>query len=254
MRWCAYPSAVWASLPLSRCDKCNRKQNATKQFSFLSLPRVLCVCVKRFEFGTFWGSKISDYVTFPMPGTPNAVLDLSPHCYQEHHPLPPSCTYSLIGAVVHRGGLGAGHYIAYVCTGEDWVVCDDDAVYSVPVEEVMNTEAYVLLYQKITPPPSDEALRLQRAARQYLMHPLDRGDCYIARYWLQSLMCGCDPGVLMNDVCCCPAEQPHAHPSVASFYVPVAEAHFDAFVAMWGGGPKITATRYQELMRTQALD
>ena len=60
--------------------------------------------------------------------------------------------YHLRGVVVQRGGVGAGHYIAYVRARDNkWYYCDDlslDPPHVVAVEEVLGSCAYMLMYEQ----------------------------------------------------------------------------------------------------------
>ena len=44
--------------------------------------------------------------------------------------------YALDGFIVHGGGYGVGHYVAYKKINEEWVECDDSRVRTVPPEEI----------------------------------------------------------------------------------------------------------------------
>lgn len=48
-----------------RCEHCKVLHDATKSFSIAQLPQILCLHIKRFRYDLF-GSKVSDYVRFPL--------------------------------------------------------------------------------------------------------------------------------------------------------------------------------------------
>lgn len=57
-----------------RCEHCKVLHDATKSFSIAKLPQVLCLHFKRFKYDLF-GSKVSDYVRFPL-----VDFDMSDFC------------------------------------------------------------------------------------------------------------------------------------------------------------------------------
>ena len=67
----------------------------------------------------------------------------------------------LHAVVVHMGGMGGGHYVAYTRhtkpasdgppdrpTEERWAYCSDSSTHWVAVEEVLRAEAYILFYSR----------------------------------------------------------------------------------------------------------
>ncbi|KNC52832.1 ubiquitin carboxyl-terminal hydrolase [Thecamonas trahens ATCC 50062] len=61
--------------------------------------------------------------------------------------------YTLFAVTVHSGGLGGGHYIAYVKLalprgGHQWYHCSDSSVRPVDVRAVLSAEAYMLFYRR----------------------------------------------------------------------------------------------------------
>ncbi|KAK2521973.1 hypothetical protein Q9966_012927 [Columba livia] len=87
-----------------KCSKCDKVTAASKRFSVHRAPKVLTVCLKRFE--AFTGDKISKVVEYPQ------YLDLRPYMSQAAgEPL----LYSLYAVLVHGGGsCRAGHYFCYI--------------------------------------------------------------------------------------------------------------------------------------------
>uniref|UniRef100_A0AC35TKV8 USP domain-containing protein n=1 Tax=Rhabditophanes sp. KR3021 TaxID=114890 RepID=A0AC35TKV8_9BILA len=115
------------------CEKCCLKQNkkvakkdpkapkkkvdAVKRYLIFSPPCILTLHIKRFEqYQAMYSTstrKISGFVDFDFD------MDLAPFCAKEAKRITPgetSVLYRLYGIVVHSGGLGGGHYIAYVKT------------------------------------------------------------------------------------------------------------------------------------------
>jgi ubiquitin C-terminal hydrolase len=142
-----------------RCqsDRCNGAlREATKTTRILSFPEVLVIQLKRFDYGSYWTSKISDHVEFPLDFTPLAstgrlsedtsllpttsdgettALDLRPYAYDPNaitsSPTAASAgmlraasrplgitSYSLNAVVNHHGSFFGGHYTAY-CLREE---------------------------------------------------------------------------------------------------------------------------------------
>ena len=70
--------------------------------------------------------------------------------------------YSLKGVLVHIGNhISSGHYEAYVkdTVGKNaWYMIDDACVESVGVNTVLNREAYMLFYEKLSCPELDQDL------------------------------------------------------------------------------------------------
>ena len=102
-------------------------QRACKGVRFTSLPPVLQLQLKRFEFDPARGSmqKLNDRYEFPLE------LDLRSFVHAPSGQPPSDCRYALHSVLVHSGGAGGGHYYAYVrptCTGSDWFCFDDDRV------------------------------------------------------------------------------------------------------------------------------
>jgi hypothetical protein len=96
---------------------------------------VLLICLKRFDS---IGNKIEKQVSFDL----NLDLELS----QGYD------SYRLIGVVKHVGRtIIHGHYICYTKTDKDvWNKISDDIVSTVSEAEVLNVQAYILLYEKNT--------------------------------------------------------------------------------------------------------
>ncbi|KAK2526399.1 hypothetical protein Q9233_008169 [Columba guinea] len=129
--WLKKPLALsW----LSRCDKMTA---ASKRFTVHRAPKVLTVCLKRFE--AFTGDKISKVVEYPQ------YLDLRPYMSQAAgEPL----LYSLYAVLVHGGGsCRAGHYFCYIKASDGlWYHMDDKSVDLCDSDTVLRQQAYLLFY------------------------------------------------------------------------------------------------------------
>lgn len=148
---------------------------SSKQAMFAKPPKVLCLHVARSTYlPTGEISKNSCHIQFPQ------VLDLAPYCTNgtlnttPHLPISthPSSTvkYRLMSSIVHYGSHNFGHFIAYkrrlvaekcschaccddehVLTHHDsnWFKISDERVDSCNVDEVLEANPYMLLYELI---------------------------------------------------------------------------------------------------------
>ncbi|KAL3075705.1 hypothetical protein niasHS_012535 [Heterodera schachtii] len=100
--------------------------NARKRYKVLSPPPVLTLHLNRFEQLGRNLRKYNGHVQFPL------VLNLAPFCASNMNRLRPGqnrhlLLYRLCGIVSHSGGMGGGHYIAYVARypprsdDDDWL-------------------------------------------------------------------------------------------------------------------------------------
>jgi len=175
-----------------KCDKCKVKVDAVKLLALdpHALPEVLAITIKRFSHNSYFGSKISRHVTFPLKNldmTPflaqtkqanNGVQQKTPTAQQQHaatkkgaagarpngkpasspaaaaaSSIPSSASYDLFAIVRHLGSVSGGHYIAYCrshVTGK-WYEFDDRVVTEFSEAEIAKIEAYVLFYKRVHP-------------------------------------------------------------------------------------------------------
>ncbi|XP_050770316.1 ubiquitin carboxyl-terminal hydrolase 42-like [Gymnogyps californianus] len=120
-----------------KCGKCDKTVAASKRFTIHRAPKVLTVCLKRFE--AFTGAKISKVVAYP------EYLDLRPYTSQTAgEPL----LYALFAVLVHSGGsCHAGHYFCYTKASNGlWYKMDDTAVDVRGIDTVLKQQAYLLFY------------------------------------------------------------------------------------------------------------
>jgi len=146
-----------------KCDYCKTHNEATKTFTIVKLPEILCLHIKRFRHDAYFNSKLSDNVNFPLRG-----LDIAPFCVtpskQQSKPVnndqkmisfnsSHNTIYDLIAVVNHRGSITGGHYVCYAFNKltRRWYEFDDTSVREVSENEVSQVEAYLLFYQRRTP-------------------------------------------------------------------------------------------------------
>lgn len=142
-----------------KCSKCAKKTRAHKQFTFLDLPSVLVVHLKRFS-GIH--SKITKKVAYGNK--------LSVSRFMSSHADPAlvrkakdgragGAVYHLCGVLVHLGHTQhSGHYICFVKSSAGvWYEMDDDSVTKVSEKTVLSQQAYLLFYTMTAPPVRAES-------------------------------------------------------------------------------------------------
>lgn len=128
------------------------RRDAAKRMCFSELPFILTLHLKRFrQTGTGRFVKDSAAVAFPRhlkmgrfvakrnPGDGDAPADPGPYLYE------------LSGVVVHGGGLGGGHYVAYTRTADGWAYASDSSTSKSSESTVLNQQAYILFYVRVHP-------------------------------------------------------------------------------------------------------
>eukprot|EP00906_Rhabdomonas_costata_P012104 RCo017292 len=125
------------------CEACACKQNARKGLSFLMIPKILTLQLRRFDFDfkTMTRVKLNDAIAIPL------VLDVSPWITattdsgeggSQVHSAPSECLYDLFSVLVHRGTAVSGHYFAYIrCLSDgQWFKFNDEDIDRVTEEEL----------------------------------------------------------------------------------------------------------------------
>ncbi|GMG30658.1 unnamed protein product [Ambrosiozyma monospora] len=124
------------------CPNCKEHRQATKKIQLWSAPDILTIHLKRFENSKSFSDKIDINVNFPIEG-----LDMTKHVVgAQGQPL----IYDLIGVDNHFGGLGGGHYTAYVKNFIDdkWYYFNDSSVSPADPAQSVTGSAYLLFYRK----------------------------------------------------------------------------------------------------------
>lgn len=124
------------------CPQCKEHRQATKKIELWSAPDILTIHLKRFESTQSFSDKIDIVVDFPIEG-----LDLNKFVADQNG----EHVYDLFAVDNHYGGLGGGHYTAYVKNFADgkWHYFNDSRVTPVndPAESISGN-AYLLFYRK----------------------------------------------------------------------------------------------------------
>ncbi|EJT75239.1 hypothetical protein GGTG_05176 [Gaeumannomyces tritici R3-111a-1] len=133
-----------------RCHSCNSTQQARRHTSIKRLPNVLSIQLKRFEYKGGRhdkAAKVETPVQFPLS------LNMFPYTNRgrsgdskENYELARSCTYDLLGVVVHVGEIDTGHYTSYCRVGDQWFVFNDHKVEMAAKSDVLSAKAYLLFY------------------------------------------------------------------------------------------------------------
>lgn len=119
-------------------EETNEKIDILKRIKFWSLPNILVIDFKRFNYQL---QKNQILVTFPLDD-----LDLSKYVigYNKN-----SYKYELFGVCNHSGNVLGGHYTAYVKNANDkWYHYNDTTVQEISSDKIVTPKAYVLFYRK----------------------------------------------------------------------------------------------------------
>ncbi|CAN0847659.1 Ubiquitin carboxyl-terminal hydrolase 8 [Linum grandiflorum] len=125
------------------CPSCKKPRQATKKLDLWRLPEILVIHLKRFSYNQYFKNKLETYVDFPIDD-----LDLSNYISYDdgNH----SSGYALYAISNHYGGMGGGHYTAFVDHGHDmWYEFDDERVFPASKENIKSCAAYVLFYRRV---------------------------------------------------------------------------------------------------------
>ncbi|KAJ8716060.1 hypothetical protein PYW08_013345 [Mythimna loreyi] len=121
-----------------KCEACNKKVSATKQFFVERAPMVLCIALKRFSLA---GGKLSKHVQF------RKKITLNKYMYNKTHQ---QLSYKLVSLVTHLGpSQNCGHYTAIgQAPNSNYYQFDDSCVRPLPLSAVLGTNAYIMFYEK----------------------------------------------------------------------------------------------------------
>lgn len=121
------------------CGKCKNHVRALKTYQMYTLPKYLILHLMRFKSKHFFSEKNSAFVEFPLEG-----LDLSEVVLSKEKPK----LYDLYAVSNHFGGIGGGHYTAYIKHESQWLEMDDSRVNEVSSQKVVSSAAYLLFYKQ----------------------------------------------------------------------------------------------------------
>ncbi|WZZ38770.1 hypothetical protein YC2023_035029 [Brassica napus] len=89
------------------CPGCKEHRQAIKKLDLWRLPEILVIHLKRFSYSRFMKNKLEAFVDFPIDG-----FDLSSYISYKNGQT--TYRYMLYAISNHYGGMGGGHYTAYV--------------------------------------------------------------------------------------------------------------------------------------------
>lgn len=170
------------------CEGCNKNREPgeppilsrqIKILNFGKLPVCLCIHISRNTWSPSGMSKRQDYIQFPMRLSMTAYTFVQAHCPRKipgaytstsegGSPLSsstPLCwtgtsinemsnelrnVYQLAAVVVHSGDAHSGHFVTYRRGHQNnrWFYTSDVEIKEVPVNEVLQSTAYLLFYEK----------------------------------------------------------------------------------------------------------
>lgn len=133
------------------CPGCKKHRQASKKLDLWRLPEILVIHLKRFSYNRFMKNKLEAFVDFPIHD-----LDLTTYIARKNKQL--SNCYVLYAVSNHYGGMGGGHYTAYVHHQWEnrWYDFDDNHVAPVSEDKVKTSAAYVLFYRRVGASGSNE--------------------------------------------------------------------------------------------------
>ncbi|XP_075978906.1 ubiquitin specific peptidase 36 [Anticarsia gemmatalis] len=122
-----------------KCEACNKKVSATKQFFVERAPMVLCIALKRFSLA---GGKLSKHVQF------RKKISLNKYMYNKNNHQ--QLSYKLVSLVTHLGpSQNCGHYTAIgQAPNSNYYQFDDNCVRPLPLSAVLGTNAYIMFFEK----------------------------------------------------------------------------------------------------------
>lgn len=120
------------------CTNCKDHVCATKQMQIYKLPKILLIHLLRFKKKGFFTEKITTPVDFPTENFEMSSISES------------NVIYDLFAISNHFGGMGGGHYTAYIKkhNSSNWYEMDDSRVSSVSESQIGSSSAYVLFYKR----------------------------------------------------------------------------------------------------------
>lgn len=122
-----------------KCEACNKKVSATKQFFVERAPMVLCIALKRFSLA---GGKLSKHVQFRKK--------ISLLKYMHNKNTQQSLNYKLVSMVTHLGSSQhCGHYTAIgQAPNSNYYQFDDGSVRPLPLSSVLANNAYIMFFER----------------------------------------------------------------------------------------------------------
>ncbi|KAM7257841.1 hypothetical protein ACFE04_013582 [Oxalis oulophora] len=126
------------------CPQCKEHRQASKKLDLWRLPEVLVIHLKRFSYSRSTKHKLETFVNFPIHD-----FDLTNYIANKNNSQ--RQLYELYALTNHYGGMGSGHYTAYIKLLDEnrWYNFDDTHISPINEEEVKSPAAYVLFYRRV---------------------------------------------------------------------------------------------------------
>ena len=129
------------------------KRDACKRMCFFQAPLVLTLHLNRFK-QTASGRFVKNGAHVSFKRTLRMDKYFAMHAdADDKGPF----LYELSGVVVHGGGMGGGHYIAYTRSSSGWAYASDSSTSSAPEAKVLGQQAYILFYTRVNPDASQHS-------------------------------------------------------------------------------------------------
>lgn len=124
------------------CSYCFNKTETIQTNVIYQQSSVLILMIKKYQNYNGKTFNINIKINY------NHTLDMEPYMYE--HSIG-NKKYELYATIKHSGGMGGGHYYAYVKNPINnlWFLHDDGDVYHVDNDEPLNCNGYVLFYRQI---------------------------------------------------------------------------------------------------------
>ncbi|CAD8046557.1 unnamed protein product [Paramecium primaurelia] len=118
-----------------QCENCYNETRAVKKYVIGTPPLYLMIHLKRFQVYPN-RIKLNGHVRFPIS------LDVQEFCSIK-------AKYKLRSIIVHQGTPERGHYVTFSSRQDQWYYFDDHKIYLVTEQDVLQQQAYVLVYEKV---------------------------------------------------------------------------------------------------------
>lgn len=155
-----------------KCESCKKKVSATKQYSLERAPISLCIQLKRFSI---MGNKLNKHIAI------RQHLNLSKYASRRHGG--ETLNYRLVSMITHLGASqNCGHYTAIGYTGSgSYYQFDDTYVRGIPLQSVLNTNAYIMFYELDTTTDKLQSMRSTSVLDTNKVQHDDRPISYVER-------------------------------------------------------------------------
>jgi ubiquitin C-terminal hydrolase len=230
------------------CDHCGMLVQCRRALTFVHLPEVLIIHLKRFQQG-YWNRKVRRYVECP------PEINLSRFMQGNA-----AVTYELDGVINHHGNqLSGGHYTAFVNKRVvGWALFNDDRYGKARVQEVVDSEVYVCVYRR----KRQAEVGTPLATRTLAMTVLSRentivgslGGFFISKEWLCCAVHLSNPGPITNSVCYCENPKPHHHGGVQHQYKELSLDEWALLQSHYGGGPQVDLSHLATMLMEEAAN